>query len=312
MLKVSSSLPDIAVIRGGNVAFKDSLSEGADILNSLSKIGYEPVDVLVDKDGTWTSKGFPTDAHKIFSQSHTIVDTTRTKDTQFHHLAKKMGIPLLFSHDTHRYDRETIYRLLRQQDIRVPETFVVRALEPIQDSLFREVWLRFHTPLLIRPLLRNPTVSSKIVRTFHEFEATVRSYHGQGVDLHILTYRKKPTTSIAVLPHFRNEEVYTPLWVDVFPDDDLPNKDSPHRPHLQAPQFKKEHMNSVTKKVYRTLGVATPLCIDFIYHNNEYVVVNIDLNPSLRKEGRFMQSLMTTGVDIGQYVHEYILHDIER
>jgi hypothetical protein len=71
-------------------------------------------------------------------------------------------------------------------------------------------------------------------------------------------------------------------------------------------------MNSVTKKVYQALGVATPLCIDFIYHNNEYVVVNIDLNPSLRKEGRFMQSLMTTGVDIGQYVHEYILHDIER
>jgi hypothetical protein len=134
-----------------------------------------------------------------------------------------------------------------------------------------------------------------------------------GIDTHVLTYRKKHTTSIAVLPHFRNEEVYTPLWVDTFPEGDaLPNSEARMQPHLQAPEFRKENMRAVAKKVYKALGLTRPVCIDFITHNNEHIVVNVDLNPSLRKEGRFMQSLATTGIDTGHYVHECIKNDSER
>jgi hypothetical protein len=148
---------------------------------------------------------------------------------------------------------------------------------------------------------------------FSDFEQLVRDYHAKGVDVHVLTYKKLPTTSIAVLPNFRNEKVYTPLWVDSFTEGgDLPGESSILRPHLQAPEFRKEHIKSIATKVYEALGVSTPLCIDFIHHNNEFIVVNIDLEPSLAKTSRFMQSLATTGVDVGHYVHACIAHDFER
>ena len=51
MIKVSSSLPDLAVLRGGDKDFKQSLLEGAEVLKSLSKIGYTPLDVLIDQEG---------------------------------------------------------------------------------------------------------------------------------------------------------------------------------------------------------------------------------------------------------------------
>ncbi len=314
MLKVSHSLPDIAVLRGGNNDFKQSLQEGASVLTSLSKIGYEPVDVLIGKDGEWTSKGFPTDAHAVFSRAHTIVDTTKMKGQDYQALAKRMKIPLIFSHDEEvTLSREDLYRILRQQDIKVPDTFVVRASAPLSSEIFRDLWLRFHTPLLVRPLHRQKEAPSKIVRGFHDLENTLRGYHDQGVDTHVLTYRKRHTTSIAVLPNFRREEVYTPLWVDTFiQNGELPNDESRTSPHFQSPDFRKENMKSMARKVYKALGLRTPACIDFINHNNEYIVVNVDLHPSLRKESRFMQSLSTTGVDAGHYVHECILHDIER
>ena len=313
MLKVSHSLPDIAVLRGGSVNFKQSLIEGGEVLTSLTKIGYDPVDVLIDKSGEWTSKGFPTDAHNVYTKSHTVIDTTRMKGQVYQELAKKMKIPLIFSEDQNvSLNREDLYRLLRQQDIKVPDTFVVRAHVPLKDELFRDLWLRFHTPLLVRPLHRNDKAPSKIVKMFHDLERVIREYHGMGVDTHVLTYRKLPTTSIAVLPHFRNEEVYSPLWVDTFPENgELPNALSAKRPHLQAPEFRKENMRAIVAKVYKALGLTTPACIDFINHNNEYIVVNVDLNPSLRKDGRFMQSLATTGVDAGHYIHECIRNDIE-
>ena len=313
MLKVSHSLPDIAVLRGGNKDFKQSLVEGGEVLTSLTKIGYEPVDVLIDKEGGWTSRGAPTDAHAVYTKAHTIVDTTRMKEGEYQELAKRMRIPLIFSEGNNvTLTREDLYRILRQQNIKVPDTFVVRAEAPLKDEVFRDLWTRFHTPLLIRPLVRHDGVGSKIVKQFHDLENTIRGYHEQGIDTHVLTYRKLHTTSIAALPNFRNQAVYTPLWVDTFGEEGgLPNKEARMQPHLQAPEFRKENMRAMASKVYKALGLTTPVCIDFINHNNEYVVVNVDLNPSLRKDGRFMQSLATTGVDAGHYVHECIINDIE-
>lgn len=315
-MKVSNSLPDIAVLRGGTKNFKQSLQEGAEVLSSLTKIGYEPVDVLIDKEGEWTAHGAPTDPHKVFTKSHTIIDTTRMKGEAYQSLARKMQIPLIFSEDeTVSLNREDLYRILRQQDIKVPDTFVVRAHAPLKDEIFRDLWTRFHTPLLVRPLHRNATVPSKIVRIFHDLEQTIRDYHEKGVDMHILTYRKLHTTSLAVLPNFRSQRVYTPMWVDSFPEDGgLPNRQSRIQPHLQAPEFRKENMRAIATKVYNALGLSTPVCIDFINHNNEFIVVNVDLNPSLHKDGRFMQSLNTTGVEVGHYVHEFIKNsnDAER
>jgi D-alanine-D-alanine ligase-like ATP-grasp enzyme len=311
MMKVSESLPDIAVLRGGTRNFKQSLQEGAEVLASLTKIGYEPVDVLIDKDGEWTSHGAPTDPHKVYSKSHTVVDTTRMHGEEYQKLAKRMQISLIFSEDeTMSLNREDLYRILRQQQIKVPDTFVVRAKSPLKNEIFRDLWTRFHTPLLVRPLHAHAPVPSKVVRMFHDLESTIREYHEKGVDMHVLTYRKLHTTSMAVLPNFRKQKVYVPMWVDTFPEDgNLPNRDARMQPHLQAPEFRKENMRTVATKVYKALGLTTPACIDLIHHNNEYIVVNVDLNPSLSKNGRFMQSLNTTGVDAGHYVHECIKNE---
>ena len=316
MIKVSHSLPDIAVLRGGNKSFAVSLKEGAEVLASLTKIGYEPVDVLIGKDGEWTSHGAPTDAHKVYTKAHTIVDTTGMQGEEYQKLAKRMQIPLIFSEDEHvTLNREDLYRILRQQEIKVPDTFVVRAQAPLKSEIFRDLWTRFHTPLLVRPLHQHASVPSKMVRMFHDLESTLREYHEKGIDVHVLTYRKLHTTSMAVLPHFRKQKVYAPMWVDTFPEEgQLPNREARMQPHLQAPEFRKENMRAIATRVYQALGLTTPLCIDFIHHNNEYIVVNVDLNPSLNKNGRFMQSLTTTGVDAGHYIHECIKneHDTNR
>jgi D-alanine-D-alanine ligase-like ATP-grasp enzyme len=308
MMKVSSSLPDLVVLRGGADNFKRSLQDGADVLASLTKIGYEPVDVLIDKEGQWTVHGFPTDPHKVYTRAHTVVDTTRMTGQPYQAIAKRMNIPLIFSKDeVMTLDREDLYRLLRQQQIQCPDTLVVRANQPLKDSLFREVWTKFHTPILVRPLHPHRSVSSKIIKIFHDLEATVRKYHEEGVDIHILTYKKAHTTSMAILPQFRKQKIYVPMWVDTFPEEgSLPGKDSRMQPHLQAPEFRRENMHAIAKKVYQALGLTTPACIDLVHHNNNYIVVNVDLHPSLSRDGRFMQSLKTTGVDAGHYVHECI------
>ncbi len=311
MLHVSKSLPDIAVIRGGAKEFDISLSEGKEVLQSLSRIGYKPIDVIISRDGEWNANGVPTDAHTIFTKSHTTIDTTRTRDESYHTLAKKMEIPLLLSHGNNMsLDREDVYRLLRQQGIRVPDTVTIRAQQPLKDSMFRDLWTTYHTPLMVRPLVRRNDAPTKLIKIFPELENVIRTYHDKGIDMHILTYRKAPTSSIAVLPDFQGERLYTPLWVETFASmSDVPNSTSPMRVHHSAPDFRKEQIKDFVTKVYDALDLSGPVCIDIIPHNNEYIVVNVDTHPSLRKDSRFSQSLASTGATIGQYIHSRILKE---
>lgn len=314
MLQVSKSLSEIAVLRGGKKDFKQSLEEGVEIMQSLTKLGYRPLDVLIDTDGNWTCKGKPTDAHHIFTIAHTVVDTTRSKGEKYQELAKKMQIPLLFSQgqDVHM-DREDMYRILRQQGIKVPDTFVIRANAPLKDDIFRDMWLKLHTPLLVRPLTQNENAPSRLIKLFSDLENVIRDYHSKGVDMHILTYKKAPTLSLALLPNFRNQALYTPLWVETFAvANELPHKDSVVRPHLHAPQVHKDAMKDLANKVFRALDLKGPALIDVINYKGTHIVVNIDTTPSLRKDGRFVQSLETTGVEAGHYIHTKIQHDLER
>lgn len=313
MLHVSKSLPYIAVLRGGSEDFATSLFEGQEVLKSLSKIGYKPLDVLIDSSGNWTTQGVPTDAHYIYTRAHTVVDTTRDHASPHIALAKRMGITLLFSkHHSVQMDREDMYRLLRMQGIAVPDTTVIRSKAPLNESTFREIWSKQHIPLMIRPLQKDPKISSCLVSSFPEFENAIKEYHEKGIDIHVLTYRKEPTSSLAILPHFRGEKLYTPLWVETFGTrDSLPSRNHIMKTYVHAPEFRKQNMKDMALKVYDALNLSGPACIDVIPYNNGYMVVNVERSPSLRKDGRFLQSLSSTGIDIGQYIHSIIEQDLQ-
>lgn len=314
MSKHKHSLSDVAVLRGGNIDFARSLTEGGEVLSSLSKLGYQPLDILISKDGEWTTGGRPTDAHYVYTRAHTIIDTTRMKGENYQDLAKKMDISLVLSEgETVTMNREDMYRLLRQQGIQVPNTIVIRAGAPLNPGIFREIWSTFHTPLMVRPLVRSDKATSKLITKFQDLHDTVTLYHSRGVDVQVLTYQKAPTSSVAVIPNFRGEKVYTPLWVETFDGiKEIPNSNSRVRAYTHAPVFRKEQMKDLVTDVYNALGLTIPVVIDIIPRKYDYMVVNIDTSPSLRKEGRFMKSLETTGVDVGQYIHSYIKDELTR
>ncbi len=312
--KKGFSLPDVAVLRGGSRDFKRSLSEGAEVLQSLTKLGHAPLDVLISKDGEWTLSGRPTDPHYIYTRSHTVIDTTRMKGGEYQDLARKMGISLIFSEgDAVTMTREDMYRILRQQGFTVPATRIIRASQPFNEATLRDIWYSFHTPLMVRPLVRTENVKSKLITSFIDLENTLRDYHARGIDVHVLTYQKAPTSSVAAIPNFRGEEVYTPLWVETFDGvKEIPHAQSRVRAYTHVPEFRKKQMKELVTEVYKALGLQVPAVIDVIPRKYDYMVVNVETSPSLRKDGRFMQSLETTGVDIGQYIHTYIKDELSR
>lgn len=298
----------IAVLRGGKVNTNQSLEDGKDILKSLTSIGYTPIDILIDTDGNWTMKGVPTDAHYVFTIADSVVDTTQDLESPYRDLAKKMWIPLLLSHDDSvTLDREDMYRLFRQHGLPAPKTFVARSKVEIPEGKLRNIWNTFHTPLMVRPLKKNKDHESVLIRKYSDLEKVLNEYSQQNLDVHILTYKPTRTLSIALLPNFRGKKLYAPLAVETFsPTTSLPRRAHSVRTVSNVGDHENESMYKIAESAYNTLAINGPACIDMIPYKDGYMVINVDLKPSLSKDGRFCQSLATTGVNLAQYIHERV------
>lgn len=300
----SGTLPHIAVIRGGNIRHGDSLDEGVIFLASLSKLGFQTLDVIVDKQGSWVHKGMPSDPHSIFTKADGYVDTTHMREAPHHALARRMGIKDLFPYYGFmgEGDRESVYRVLRQHNIPVPDTVTVRAKEPLDMEHLHSIWRTYHTPLMVRSIAKKTGIVSKITRSFKDLLDTLTKHKEEGVDVHVLTYTNTPVFSIALLPQYRNEHWYTPLPVQVFPKkDEIPNSNLHIYHYDKGDVEEKVRIRTLAVQVALALDLKSPAVVDIIHTKTGYVIVNVDATPSLREHGRFMQSLATTGVDVGHF-----------
>ena len=251
-------------------------------------------------------KGVPTDAHYVFTVADAVVDTINDNEALWRELAKKMHVPLLLSHnDDVNLSREDMYRIFRQKGMPAPKTFVIRSGTETPKETFRDLWKSYHTPLMVRPLHKSR--ESTLVRQYTELEKVLADYHKDNLDVHIFTYKPTRTLSIAVLPNFRGKDLYTPIAVETFaPNTSLPRTDHPMRPVFQAGEKENERIRKVAEEAYDTLGLTGHAAIDMIPYQDGYMVINVDTKPSLSKDGRFLQSLSTTGVDLGQYIHSMV------
>lgn len=297
--------PKIAVLRGGANRHKESIASGYGVLDSLTRLDIPTVDVYIDEKGVWHTRGLESDAHKVFVQVDGYVDTTEDAYAEKIHgsLARKMGVEKVLSHKRiYELDRESIYRLLRQGGVPVPETEVIRVEFGVPLKTLQEVWRSLHTPYIVRPISHSTEHPSVFVSSFDHFREVAKQFAEAHIDFHVVPYKSAQTISTAVLPHYRGERVYLPLSVTTLTEHrEVPNSNSKimmYRTH------DKEYaeLQALLRKAYEILDLTGPALIDVVKTKAGYMIVEVKTQPSLRSEGRFMQSLATTGVELGHYI----------
>ncbi len=300
----SKKLPTIIVLRGGKENHETSIKEGANVLSLLRKHGYDPMDVYIDEENVWHHKGIPTEPHHVFSDADAYVDLTRNKASNHNNLAQKMGLKRLLNTENSfdEQDRENIYRILRQKNILVPDTQVIRAKSNIDISHLQEIWRKMHTPYLIRSLFKKNKSPSILTASFDKFKEKIEQSKDE--DVMMMTYRNAMPISIAVLPDYRGEKLYTPIAVQTLcPSYEKPNDTHAKKLFINTSSEDKKEISDIARKVYEALDIQNHALIDLIKTKRGYMVVEVQTNPSLLPESRFSQSLESTGADIGHFIH---------
>lgn len=305
---MSSDAFVVAILRGGALRPADSILSGYGALDSLARMSIPTVDVYIDEQGVWHTKGVVTEPHMVFSRIDGYVDTTEDLLYEHQDLARRMGVKKLlwdFSDDEYHADRETVYRLLRQKNIVVPDTKVVRVRgdeNTPELSYLQDIWKTVHTPYLLRPLKKTPLQSSVLIGSFDDFLKKADEYKAKGLDFQVISYKDEPTISTAVMPKYRGEDLYVPLSVTTL----VGKRETPTNASkiiLYKTQDKEYgELKELLTRVYDALLLKDPALIDVIKTPQGFVVVEVQTKPSLKEEGRFMKSLRSTGVEIGHYI----------
>lgn len=308
---MKSNAYTIAVFRGGKYGSKSSLSSGVHALETIDKYGFSGRDIYVDENEMLYHHGVLVNTHALFSTLDAYIDTTKEKNTPHHNLLSRMGVLNIGNEiASHMKNKDALHKILHMHNIATSDNIVIRHYAKERENYFKKAWKTLHIPLMVSPL--DGKESSTLIYTYKDMCQAADIFLDNKRDVIVLSYTQKPVISTAVLPSFRGEEIYIPLSVITFPKkDSLPSYDD--FPHLfRAKEDEYVRLKQLLKKTYTALGTATPMCIDVIAEKSSYRVVNVSLDPSLRADGRFMASLATTGVTLGNIIDAFLEKNKEK
>ncbi len=297
----------VLVLRGGKFLHADSITTGAKLVEQSRQAGLVVHDVYVDAAHVWHKNGLPIKKEEAFANVDAYVDLAHEQGDQSHHeLAKRFNVQRLFAgslpHGSD--DRESVFRILRQHKVLVPQTALFRKGEAFDDRAFVNTWRTHMTPLLVRSTQRG--VKAQMASSLEALRTAVTTVC-EHADAQVMTFRKIKPRTIVVLPEYRGHPKYTPLPIETVTGPyEVPSRDHRFLPLTYLSKQEKDELSHFAADVHAALDVDGVMMVDCIKTRQGYMVVDITLTPSLIAGGRFQESIATTGVSLPHYALELL------
>lgn len=320
----------IAIIRGGKEDSIRSMKNGANIIVSLSKALEEVnvLDVVIDDNLNWFEKGIPSEPHSIFSKSDFYIDFTNNKNVKYKTLAEDLGVKDLFSlKETFHLNRLTIKRILEQLNINTPKYKVIREKRNLLFEL-KSIWNVFHTPLAIKETEHNFNKKSLLTYSFIEAYKKIEEILDEGREVLIEEHIKGKAISVAVIPNYRNQDIYIPPIIEniniklgeINPsrvklyERCLIGHDCEKKVLVNLEKELKESLINTSKTIFETLFLKRYILVDFVLKEFKSksgivhipIVVDIHINPNIFEDSKMDFILKNGGVDLGRFIIDRI------
>lgn len=308
-----SDQPKILVLRGGSKNHSLSILTGANIVGSLPLYGGDPVDVYIDQEGKWYKNGLPMEPLHALATVDAYIDTVNQRSREdYHAVAERLGVKRLLHSNQFPFslDREMLFRMLAQHGILVPETMMFRQGDVTHHAKIRDAFTGILAPYIVRSSRgEEPGI---VVSTHKDLVIAINSMT-ETDDVQVMHYRDAKTRSIVAIPHYRNEELYMTLPVEVqVRKYEKPTKEHRLLPLTYLSHEDKKSILDFTRKVHSALLPESLFLLDFITTKRGHMVTGVTSNPNILNGGRFLESLATTGTDVAHYALMLYLRSVDK
>lgn len=325
----------VGVLRGGKSSQYDlSLKSGKRVLDLLKHEDlakqYVPVDIFIDKQGTWHIDGVPHTPSSALKKVDLIFNALHGEfgeDGKIQKMLETFSMPFTGSNaltSAMAMNKALAKQQFKAQGIKTPyhkEIFVDKTenIEPLAYDLFRS----FPMPVVVKPRSMGGSLGVTHATNFAELIEAIDHARQYSNDIIVEEYISGKEIISGVVQDFRGQDMYTLMPVEVrshlTPHGELKegkkkgifdyiSKHSGvfhHKVPAELTQEEKEQIDAILKRVAPTLGVNHYASADFIVSPKRGVyLLEVNTQPSLSEHSPFLHSLEAAGVK----AHEFLRH----
>ncbi len=309
----------VAVIRGGIGSEYDiSLETGKTALLSLPEDKYQPVDVLISRDGAWYVNGWPIrpvdlpeyadvafiGLHGEFGEDggiQKILDDIKFPYTGSGHIGSAVGI-----------NKDEAKKILKEAGMRVPYGIVIENdMDPVEAA--RLVFKKVSPTWIIKPNEGGSSIGLSFARTFSELVEGISRAQTFGRVL-VEEYLKGKEATCGVIDNFRRQDIYSLLPTEVIRSNSCPvwtyeGKYTESNNSVCPGRFsdkENEELQILARRVHEILNLRHYSRSDFIVTPRGIYVLEVNTLPGLTKTSPMPKALEAIGCSCGQFLDHLV------
>ena len=316
MLKVR-----VGVTRGGPSSEYDvSLKTGAAVLENLPD-RYEPVDVLITKDGLWHMGGVPVSPTQVRRNVDVVFNALHGEygeDGQIQKIFDSLNLPYTGSGQLASnlaMNKPTAKDLARRYAIQIPLHFLVKKEEGLDlDLVAREIFTKISPPWVIKPAARGSSIGLFLAPTFNQLATLI--YHALQISEVVIVeeYILGKEATCGVIERFRGQSTYalppieirTPKEKKLF---DFEAKYSGQSEEICPGCFafdEKKELEQLAVQIHQLLGLRHYSRSDFIVSKRGVYFLEVNTLPGLTEESLMPKAIKAVGSNYSQFLDHVI------
>lgn len=305
----------VGVLRGGpSSEYEVSLKTGSSVLKNLSD-KYEPIDVLIDRSGTWHKGGLPTSPDRLKRGVDVVFNALHGEygeDGQVQKILDNLHIPYTGSGhypSVMAINKHLAKEYLKKQGIKTPWHLVIKSEEDpeiVANSIFNKI----SPPWIVKPASRGSSVGLVLAKHFSELVEAIRLNQTLSDLVLVEEYILGKEATCGVVDNFRNHQVYALPPIEIRPPKDRKLFDYEAKysgiteevcPGCFSEEVKRE-IEDTARIIHQALGLRHYSRSDFIISNRGIYFLEANSLPGLTTESLLPKALQAVGTSYGQFL----------
>lgn len=312
----------VGILRGGvGHEYEVSLKTGATALRNLPGDKYQPVDMLLARDGTWHVNGLPMSPEKaarsvdvIFNALHgefgedgqvqQILDVLNTPYTGSGTVASALGM-----------DKARAKEIFKKAGIKVPNGVVLKKGHQTEvEAVAYDAFQKISPPWIIKPVGSGSSVGLYFARTYPELVQAIESCFNFSDSILVEEYIKGKEATCGVVEGLRGQDHYPLLPIEIVtPSDkklfDYEAKYTGITSEICPGRFSQEEkaeLERLAREIHQVLGLRHYSRSDFIISPRGIYALEVNTLPGLTEESLIPKSLLAAGIPYDQFLDHIV------
>lgn len=324
----------VGVLRGGpSHEYDVSLSSGEHILSILRETPlsdlYETVDIFIDKDGVWHTRGLVTTPEKVARNVDVVINALHGaygEDGKVQQILENLKIPYTGSGAfasaigmNKKLSKDQFHRM----GIKTPRHILFRAYQEELDGDLheyahrkaRETWEFLPPPWIVKPVSGGSSMGIHVCHSFKDLENAFLLSTSMDMDIIAEEMIEGKEATVSVIENFRGKDLYTPPPIEIRLKDgrkcfDYESKYSGDM-HLVCPgRFSRAEileLERFARLIHKDMNLRHYSRSDFIVSPKRGIyVLEVNTLPGLTRHSLLPRSIDDVGSSMSEFVNHII------